>query len=517
MIYKSILDLIGNTPLLYLEKLSKNNNCNIYLKLEKFNLTGSIKDRAVKNMLLEAIKNKQIDKNTTLIEPTSGNTGISLACLCAALSIKCIIVMPNNSNIERIKLIKSYNAQIIFTPKEDKMQGCINKTIELLKTIPNSFTLSQFDNYNNILAHYQTTIKEIKNDLHDIDAIFASYGTGGTISGIAKYLNDNHEKTKTICVIPNKKNHKIIGVYSNQDPKNLLKEYIDDYVFVSDKEAIENVKYLESIGLLLGLSSGLILSGALNYLKEHQMKNIVIICPDGGERYLSNPLLADLNDINKNEIQNDCDYMYNRIKDDDYLFDDIWLKYQLDENQICQLKEMFFEDANFYLENDPAAISIKEIITLYPGLFATFVYRLSHIFWENQYFLLARTLNEYAHSKTNIDIHPQATIGHKFCIDHGNGVVIGQTCKIGNNVRIYQNVTLGALSLNNPLKLKGCKRHPTIEDNVIIYANATILGGQTIIGKNTIIGSNVLVTSSIQPNVIVSLNNKNYQIKDKKK
>lgn len=515
MLYDSPLDLINKTPLVYLKDLSLKNNCQIYLKLEKFNLTGSIKDRAIKNMLLVALKNKQINQDSTIIEATSGNSGISLASLCACLSLKCLIVMPENSNLERIKLIRAYKAKIIFTKKEDKMQGSINKVQELLKIIPNSFTLNQFDNINNIKANYQTA-KEIIEDLPQTEAIFASYGTGGTISGIAKYLKNIKSNTKVICVTPETKEHQITGVYSNITPKNLDLTCLDDFVSVKDDDSFKMVDYLASIGLLVGLSSGLILSGALKYLKNQPLKKIVVICPDGGERYLSHKIFSSKIKLNKKDIQDDFDYIYELIQNDNYLSNDIWSKYHLTKKQIIKLKDAFEIDANSYLENDPAAKSMEEVKMLYPGLYATFAYRLAHIFWENQQFLLARTISEYAHSKTAIDIHPQAKIGQKLTIDHGNGLVIGQTTIIGNNVRLYQNVTLGATSLNEPLKYKGQKRHPTIKDNVIIYANATILGGQTIIGSNSIIGSNVLITSSIPSNSIVTINALNYQIKAKK-
>ena len=168
VIYNNKLDLISNTPLVYLNNISKEYNCNIYLKLEKYNLTGSSKDRAVKEMLLFALNNKIINSNSTIIEATSGNTGISLACICSLLKLKCIIVMPINSNKERIKLIKLFNASIVFTSKEGKMKESVNKSKALNKSIENSFILSQFDNYNNIIANYKIADEIIK-DLPNID------------------------------------------------------------------------------------------------------------------------------------------------------------------------------------------------------------------------------------------------------------------------------------------------------------------------------------------------------------
>lgn len=506
MSYVLPLDLIGKTPLVYLKKISEENNCNIYLKLEKYNLTGSVKDRAVKNMLLEALKNNQINENTTIIEPTSGNTGIALASLCASLSLKCIIVMPSNANIERIKILQAYGAEIIFTRKEDKMQGSIDKVNELLEKIPNSFTLSQFDNHNNVLAHYKYTSNEIIEDLPELDGFFAVYGSGGTISGICKHLKEYNSDIKCIAVTPSMKSHRIDGIYSNIEPKNLHREYIDDYATSSDADSFKMVRELaKKEGILVGPSSGCAINGAINYIKNHNFKNIVVICADGGERYVSNDNLFLNHKYDKETIQNDFEYMYKIIKDNNYLTDEIWLKYEINENEVKALKNYFDEDAEACIKNDPSLTSLDEVINTYPGLFAIFAHRIANILWNQGKIIIAKTISEYAHSKTGIDIHPQVKIGHHFSIDHGSGIVIGQTCEIGDNVRIYHNVTLGALSLSNPQLLKDKKRHPTIKNNVIIYAGATILGGETIINDNVIIGCNTFITSSIEKNKTVSL------------
>ena len=313
MVYDSILKLIGNTPMLYLKKLSNEYNCNIYLKLEKYNLSNSIKDRAVKEMLLSMIKENKINKDTTIIEATSGNTGISLACICASLNLKCIIVMPINSNIERINLIKLYGAKVILTNSKDKMNGSIKKAKELKKSIKNSIILSQFSNVNNIKAHYENTAKEIIEDVNSIDGFFASFGTAGSISGISKKLKEYNQNIKTICVLPNSKNHKITGVYSNNTPSLLKKEYIDEYIKVDDVASYLMVKKIaKEEGIGLGLSSGLILQGAIKYIKKHKLNNIVILCPDGIERYLSNQYL--FNDYeNIKEIHEDIDKMYDLL------------------------------------------------------------------------------------------------------------------------------------------------------------------------------------------------------------
>ena len=182
-----------------------------------------------------------------------------------------------------------------------------------------------------------------------------------------------------------------------------------------------------------------------------------------------------------------------------------------------QIKKLLNEDIEATFNGDPAAKSKEEVIVSYPGIYAIMVYRLAHELYINKIPLLPRMISEIAHSKTGIDIHPGANIGRYFFIDHGTGVVIGETTIIGNNVRIYQGVTLGALSLKNTQELKNIKRHPTIKDNVIIYANASILGGETTIGNNVIIGGNVFITSSIEDNKIVTFEKENYKIRDNNK
>lgn len=187
------------------------------------------------------------------------------------------------------------------------------------------------------------------------------------------------------------------------------------------------------------------------------------------------------------------------------------------ENYLSKIKKIakvLQGDLEEFIKSDPAVTTKDEIILTYPGFYAIMVYRFSHEFYIMNYKLEARIMSELAHSKTGIDIHPGAVIGNNFFIDHGTGIVIGETTIVGKNVKIYQGVTLGAISLSNVPTLKKIKRHPTIGDNVTIYAGASILGGSTTIGKNSIIGSNVFITNSIGENKIVKLDNKNYIIKD---
>jgi len=169
--------------------------------------------------------------------------------------------------------------------------------------------------------------------------------------------------------------------------------------------------------------------------------------------------------------------------------------------QLPSIYELLLEDAHAILNSDPAAKSIEEVVTAYPGFFATFVYRIAHLLCQQQCILLSRFFTEYAHSKTGIDIHPAAKIGHPFAIDHGTGIVIGETTVIGDYVKLYQGVTLGALNVSK--SIASTKRHPTIEDGVVIYAGATILGGSTVVGAGSIIGGNVWLTYSVPPNSVV--------------
>lgn len=290
---KDIFDLIGNTPLLRI------NDTNIYAKLECFNLTGSIKDRAVKQMLMTALKENKINKDTTIIEPTSGNTGISLASICAYLKMKCIIVMPLGVTKERTEIIGSFGAQVVFSEKEKGMSGSIKKALEIHKNIKNSFILDQFNNFENLNAHYITTGKEIYDALEGkIDYLVAGIGTGGTISGIGKYLKSKNKNIKIIGVEPanstilkgNKKGeHKIFGIGPGFVPLILDMDVIDEIYTISDEEAYKQTKkFIKDNGILIGPSSGAVLYIA-NKLKQNigNDKNIVCIFPDSGNRYLS--------------------------------------------------------------------------------------------------------------------------------------------------------------------------------------------------------------------------------------
>lgn len=294
MLLNSVLELVGNTPLVKLNKCVDKGS-QIYAKIEKNNLTGSIKDRAALHMIEKMIQEGKIKENDTLIEPTSGNTGISLCALANYFSLRCIIVMPKSMSVERRKLIKDYSGELVLV--EGGMKECKEKAIALQKEIPNSHIIGQFDNFNNVEAHYLNTAREIISDLKDVDVIVATIGTGGTISGIGKYIKENHYPIEVIGVEPlsspliTKKIagiHKIQGIGPNFIPSILNQKVIDKMLLVSDEDAIQTSREIAiKEGLLVGISSGACLSAARSLAKEKCYKNkkIVVIFPDTGERY----------------------------------------------------------------------------------------------------------------------------------------------------------------------------------------------------------------------------------------
>lgn len=303
--FSSGLKLINNTPLVELKRLKKELGltANIYAKVESFNLTGSIKDRIVLNIVNELEKTYRLDKNFVIIEATSGNTGIALSAIAAIKQFKAIIVMPENMSEERQKLMVAYGTKLVLTPKELGMQGAKNKAIELNKSIKNSVILNQFENVYNPLTHYQITGPEIYAQIDGkIDYFVAGIGTGGTISGVSKYLKEKNKNILVYGVEPlssplltkgHAGSHKIQGIGANFIPKTLNLDVIDEIVDVSDEDAKKYAKILAKLeGLLVGYSAGASLSVAIRLAKspKNKDKNIVVILPDNGSRYLSTDL-----------------------------------------------------------------------------------------------------------------------------------------------------------------------------------------------------------------------------------
>ena len=305
MLFKNASELIGNTPLVELTNIEKQYSlkAKLYAKVEYFNPTGSVKDRIALSMINDAFNKGLINENSVLIEPTSGNTGIGIAALCAMKNIKCILVMPESMSIERRKLLSIYGAKLVLTEAKEGMGGSIKKAKELEKTIPNAVILGQFDNEANPRIHYLTTGKEIYNDLNGkVDLFIAGIGTGGTISGTGKYLKEKIKDVKIIGVEPlsspvisqNKKgSHKIQGIGAGFIPSTLNLNIIDKVETCSDEDAFAFARIVPSIeGMLVGISSGASLKVAIEYAKkeENANKNIVVLFPDSGDRYLSTDL-----------------------------------------------------------------------------------------------------------------------------------------------------------------------------------------------------------------------------------
>lgn len=301
-IANNLTELIGHTPLVRLNKIN-NAQAEVLLKLEYFNPANSVKDRAAFQMLEDAVSDGLINDDTVIIEPTSGNTGIGLAMICAIKGLKIILTMPETMSIERRKLLKAYGAKLILTSGSEGMQGAVNKANELHEQIKNSFIPSQFDNPSNPKAHYNTTANEIWEDTDgNVDIIVAGVGTGGTISGIAKRLKENNKEIKAVAVEPYDSQvlagksagpHKIQGIGANFKPKNFNADLIDEIIPVTNEDAIATARVLgTNEGILAGFSGGANVFAAIELAKrpENKGKTIVAILPDFGERYLSSIL-----------------------------------------------------------------------------------------------------------------------------------------------------------------------------------------------------------------------------------
>lgn len=302
--YESILDTIGHTPIIKLNRLEEklHLNAHIFAKLEFLNPGGSVKDRPALNMILEAEKEGKLKPGDTIIEGTSGNTGIGLAMVAAARGYKAKICMPENMSVERIKLLKAYGAEVYLTKKELNMAGSGGKAQELLAENPNAFSPQQGQNPNNPGAHYKTTGPEIWEDLDgNIDIFLAATGTGGTISGAGRYLREKKPDLPIIAVEPKGSAilnggepgpHKIQGIGGGATPPTTDVSLFNEVLDITDEEAYEYTKLLPRVeGILIGISAGAALAGAVKVAKreENKGKNIVIIFPDGGDHYLSTP------------------------------------------------------------------------------------------------------------------------------------------------------------------------------------------------------------------------------------
>lgn len=296
-----VLDLIGNTPITRLSKITSNCYSSVFGKLESFNPGGSVKDRLAFAMINDAEIHGLIDADTQIIEPTSGNTGIGLAMVCAIKGYRLTVTMPENMSLERISLMKMYGAEVILTPAPLGMRGAIDKALTLAEYYPKSYIPFQFKNKANVKMHYNTTGPEIWNAFEgNIQIFVAGVGTGGTISGVGRYLKEKNPSIKIIAVEPTDSPvlsggkpgpHKIQGIGAGFIPEILDKEVIDDVITVSFHDAFETARTLASDeGLLCGISSGANVFAALSVARnfDNVGKNILTMICDTGERYLSN-------------------------------------------------------------------------------------------------------------------------------------------------------------------------------------------------------------------------------------
>lgn len=307
-VYKAISDLIGNTPLVELTHIEEKEGLDsrVVAKVEFFNPAGSVKDRIAKKMIEDAEKAGKIKPGATLIEPTSGNTGIGIASVAAAKGYKAIMTMPETMSVERRNLLKAYGAKVVLTDGKAGMKGAIAKAKELAATIPNSFIPSQFENPSNPQAHYESTGPEIWKDTEGkVDIFVAGVGTGGTVSGTGKYLKDQNPNVKVIAVEPATSPvlsqgyagpHGIQGIGAGFVPNTLDTSVYDEVFTVTNEQAYETGRLIaHNEGMLVGISSGAATYAAIQIAKrpENKGKTIVVLLPDTGERCLSTPMFAE--------------------------------------------------------------------------------------------------------------------------------------------------------------------------------------------------------------------------------
>jgi len=306
-IYKNVTELIGNTPVVELSNLEKEQGLKAQLlaKVEFFNPAGSVKDRIAKRMIEKAEEQGLLKKGATIIEPTSGNTGIGLASVCASKAYKAIFTMPETMSVERRNLLKAYGAKIVLTPGSQGMKGAIAKAKELQESTPNSLIPSQFTNLENPQAHYETTGPELWEQTDgEIDIFVAGVGTGGTISGTGKYLKEKNPNIKIVAVEPEGSPvlsqgkagpHGIQGIGAGFVPDTLNTKIYDEIITVTNENAYNTGRAIaQKEGLLVGISSGASVYAAIQLAKrpENEGKRIVALMPDTGERYLSTPMFT---------------------------------------------------------------------------------------------------------------------------------------------------------------------------------------------------------------------------------
>lgn len=297
MIYNGAIELIGKTPILKVRNMISEDSADVYVKLEKFNLGGSIKDRAALGMIERAEKDGVLKEGSVIVEPTSGNTGIALAMIGRVKGYKVIIVMPETMSKERRDLIKAYGAELVLTEGAKGMRGAIERATQMVNE-HGYFMPQQFENIANPEKHYETTAEEIYEDINDLDVFVAGVGTGGTITGIGKKLKEKINGIEIVAVEPSNSQviagnkpgaHKIQGIGAGFVPQNYNGEYVDKVIAVSDDDAIKTaVDFSKNEGILVGISSGAAIYAAMEIAKRiGKGKKVLAIAPDGGEKYIS--------------------------------------------------------------------------------------------------------------------------------------------------------------------------------------------------------------------------------------
>lgn len=301
---ENILELIGQTPIVKLNRIVGKSDADIYLKLEYFNPGGSVKDRIAWSMITEAEKRGELKPGDTILEPTSGNTGIGLAMVAAAKGYRTILVMPDTMSVERRNLLKAYGAELVLTPGAEGMKGAIAKAEELKKENPDYFVPKQFSNPDNVKVHYETTAQEVVEQLGGkLDAFVAGIGTGGTITGVGRLLKEKYPETEIIAVEPSASPvlaggkpspHKIQGIGAGFIPDILDTEIYNEVIGIENEEAFEWARKLaKEEGILGGISSGAAVAAAMKVARRlGDGKNVLAVIPSNGERYLTTPLFA---------------------------------------------------------------------------------------------------------------------------------------------------------------------------------------------------------------------------------
>ena len=298
---EKITDLIGNTPIVRI--LGFDEDIKLYAKLEYFNPFSSAKDRVAYYMLRGAEERGEINKDTLIIEPTSGNTGIALSAIASTMGYKCMIVMPESMSLERRAIIKALGASLVLTPASEGVSGAVRKAEEIKKDVGNAYIPDQFNNMDNRRAHYETTGPEILKDLPEIDYFVATFGTGGTVSGAGRYLKENKKNVKVIAVEPFESPlvtkgragaHKIQGIGANFIPSVLDFSVVDEFMTVKGDDAISmSREMMRRSGIFAGISSGAAAKVALDVARKHKGSTVLALLPDTAERYLSSALFKE--------------------------------------------------------------------------------------------------------------------------------------------------------------------------------------------------------------------------------